>query len=324
MSIPSGTFPADMEPLGNGLQRPECVLGSPQGDVFVSDWGGGVLKVCGDGSQMSWLAQKPSIDLRPNGIAIAPDGSFLIANLGDEGGVWRLNKDGSLVPLLTEVDGIQLPPANYVTLDEQGRIWISVSTRLRPRQLAWRNDVADGFIVLIDGRGARIVADGLRYTNECRPDPSGKWLYVVETFGRRLVRFPISVDGALGLSETTVSLGPGCWPDGFAFDEEYGIWITSLVSNGLFRFDGGSLETIIEETNRDFVEEVEQAFLNGNMRTEHLGTIPGTRLQHITSVGFGGADLRTVYIGCLHNDCIFKFRSKIPGAQPPHWKFCLP
>ena len=36
-----------------------------------------------------------------------------------------------------------------------------------------RSDVADGYIVLKDRRGTRIVADGLGFTNENKLDPVG-------------------------------------------------------------------------------------------------------------------------------------------------------
>ena len=49
-----------------------------------------------------------------------------------------------------------------------GRVWVTVSTRLTPRALGYRSDVADGFVVRRRPRGARIVADGLGYTNELR------------------------------------------------------------------------------------------------------------------------------------------------------------
>ena len=320
----TATLPPSFEALASGLSRPECVLGTPAGDVFVPDWRGGVAVVRADGRQHAWLAQNAGFDLRPNGIALNADGSFLIANLGDAGGIWRLDQQGALTPWLVEVDGVPLPPANFVTADAQGRTWITVSTRCRPRQLAWRADVADGFVVLVDERGARIVADGLHYTNECRPDPSGQWLYVVETFGRRLTRFPITQEGRLKSPEIVLSLGHGCWPDGFAFDQQRGVWVTSLISNRLLRFDGETLHTIIEEANTAHIDAVEEAFASGQMRAEHLGPIPGTRLQHVTSIAFGGADLRTAYIGCLHTDCIFRFRSEVPGAAPPHWTFTLP
>ncbi len=314
-----------LEPLGRDLQRPECVLGSRTGDVFVSDWRGGVTMLRRDGSQQTWIGRAGTFELRPNGIALTRDGTFLIAHLGDTGGIWELERDGRLTPRLTEVDGLPLPPTNFVTVDERGRTWISVSTRRSPRQRAWRADVADGFIVLLDERGARIVADGLHYTNEVRPDPSGEWLYAVETFGRRLVRFPVRADGELGTRETVITLGDGCFPDGFAFDETGGIWITSLVSNRLLRLrPDGRLETVIEELDQEFVSRTERAFAAGAMSAEHLGPIPGTRLQHVTSVAFGGPDLRSVYLGSLHNTCIHRFRAPVAGARPTHWRIDLP
>jgi hypothetical protein len=185
------------------------------------------------------------------------------------------------------------------------RTWISVSTWQIPRQRAWRPDVADGSIVLLDCKGARIVADGLHYTNEVRPDPSGTWLYVVETFGRRLSRFRIAANGDLTEREVVVTLGHGCFPDGFAFDRKSRIWITSLISNRLLRLAGDEVTTVLEELNPDYVADVERAFATGDMRAEHLGPIPGTKLQHLTSVAFG-ANGTELYLGSLHTDCVYR------------------
>jgi sugar lactone lactonase YvrE len=304
---------SELEPVGRDLHRPECVLANPEGDVWVPDWRGGVTKLEADGSQVTWLATTTQ-DIRPNGIAMLPDGSFLLANLGVDGGVWRLHPNGHLVPFVTDIDGTPLPPANFVTVDRLGRAWISVSTRRVPRQNAWRPDVADGFVVLADDRGARVVADGLHYTNEVRPDPSGAWLYVVETFGKRLVRFRLADDGGLSAREMVVTLGHGCFPDGFTFDAAGGIWITSLVSNRLMRIYGGTVETVLEDVNDDFVDAAERAFAAGEMRQDHLGVIPGTTLQQLTSVAFGGPDGRTVFLGSLHARCVYRFRATVAGA----------
>ena len=162
MSIDRRVPISALEAHGSGLHRPECVVATPAGDVFVPEWPGGVTVVHADGRTETWRATSTTVDLRPNGIALASDGSFLIANLGDDGGIWRLERSGRLTPVLLEVDGVPLPPANFVTIDEQDRLWISVSTRHVPRQQAWRADVADGFVVLMDADGPRIVADGLR------------------------------------------------------------------------------------------------------------------------------------------------------------------
>ena len=309
----------DLVPFGRDFHRPECVLSTPGGDIFVPDWRGGVTRIRPSGSQDTWLAASPGFDLRPNGIALAPDGTFLLANLSDTGGVWRLDRDGRLTPFVTEIGGRPLPPANFVTVDAWDRTWISVSTRHVPRQQAWRSDVADGFVVLVDRQGARVVLDGLHYTNEVRPDPTGTWLYIVETFGRRVTRCPIATDGHLGAREVVVTLGYGSFPDGLAFDDAGDVWLTSLVSNRLLRarHDGG-VDTVIEDANPAHVERVEVAFATGAMQAEHLGIVPGTTIQQLTSLAFGGADRRTVYLGSLHAPCLYTFRTTISGPPSTH------
>ena len=69
-------------------------------------------------------------------------------------------------------------------------------------------------------------------------------------------------------------MGDGFFPDGFAFDEDGGLWVTSLVSNRLVRFHDDRMETILEDVNPGFVERVEQAFASRTMTAEHLGRNP--------------------------------------------------
>jgi len=45
------------------------------------------------------------------------------------------------------------------------------------------------------------------------------------------------------------------------------------------------------------------------------------KLRNIASIGFGGRDLQTVYMGSLSHDGIFAFRSPIKGAPLIHWGF---
>ena len=178
----------DVEFLGAELVRPECVLCTKAGALFVSDWDGGVTRIGPDGGQQRILAPA-SAGLRPNGIALSRDGSFLIAHLGEtEGGVFRLRRDGGLEPMLIEVAGEALPPTNFVMEDALGRLWITVSTPRAPRDLGYRRDLAEGFIVLLDQRGARVVAQGLGYTNEVQIDPTKVRVLYIEGSDQPLVR----------------------------------------------------------------------------------------------------------------------------------------
>ena len=69
---------------GSGLKRPECVLATARGALYTADWRGGVAQTLPDGSQRLFTASLPdSRPLKPNGIALRPDGSFLLADLGE-------------------------------------------------------------------------------------------------------------------------------------------------------------------------------------------------------------------------------------------------
>lgn len=314
---------ANVRFVGSGLNRPECVIGHVSGRLFASDWtgNGGVSVIEPDGNVHRILASDVTAPLRPNGIALVPGGAFLLAHLGaTDGGVWRLDPDGRTRPVVLEVDGAPLPPTNFVHVDETGRLWITVSTRLQPRNLGYRADVADGFVVLADDAGVRIVADSLGYTNECVVHPDGRRLYVNETFARRLVAFDIGRDGGLSNKTVIAEFGEGTFPDGLTFDSEGGVWITSIVSNRVLRIaPDGRQEIMFEDCDPDHLRKVEDAFQAGEMDRPHLDTIHSRYLHNISSLAFGGAGLRTAYLGCLLGDSIASVPAPVAGHPPPHW-----
>ncbi len=313
--------------IGAGLVRPECVLATASGHVFVSDWRGGVSEINPDGQVRFHHGQAPDgVALKPNGIALLSDGSFLLAQLGDaDGGVYRLERSGVVTPWLLEVEGVALAPTNFVLPDAEGRFWITVSTRRRPRDVAYRPNGGDGFIVLVDKRGARVVADGLGYTNEVAIHPSGRWLYVNETFARRLSRFALATDGALGPRETVTEFGAGTFPDGLAFDEEGCAWVVSVVSNRLIRVAPDGKPTIwFEDSDAEHLAWVEAAFAAGTMGRPHLDRASTGQLKNISSIAFTGADRRTAVLGCLQGDQLVTLPLPAAGVCPPHWNYPQP
>ncbi|MEQ8816066.1 MAG: SMP-30/gluconolactonase/LRE family protein [Thalassobaculum sp.] len=317
--------------LGSGLRRPECVACTAAGAIWVSHalpdgGGGGVARLAADGSVQPLLARTgmPG-DFMPNGWSMAPDGSFLIANLGESGGAWRLRPDGGCDPVLTEVDGQRLPSVNFVHRAEDGTVWISVSTWRAPRDRAFHRDVADGFVIRMadagDPASARIVADGLGYANEVKVDPSGAWLYANETMARRISRWKLTA-GGLGPRETVAEYVDGVFPDGFEFDAEGGIWCASVLSNRVVRVaPDGSQTVIIEDCDPLEVETGMRNWRDGTFTRADMNVGAARRLRNIASITFGGPDLKTAYLGSLAGDSLATFRSPVAGAAPPHWKF---
>lgn len=315
-------LPPQLRRLGAGLRRPECVLAHASGVLFAADWEGkGAIAAITEDGAVRRLAIRSDIEIRPNGIALEAGGSFLIAHLGTAtGGLFRLWPDGSLEAVLTELDGRPLPPSNFPIVDAAGRIWLTISTTRVPRADDYRPEAASGFIVLIDGKGASIVAGGLGYTNEIAFSADGAFAYVNETFARRIRRFRVQPDGALTEPLTFGTLEAGDYPDGIVFDAEGGLWVTSIVSNRVIHMaPDGARSVFAEESDPDHIAWVEEAYKARAMGRPHLDAVPTRTFRNISSLAFGGPDLRTAYLGCLLGDSIIAFEAPVAGLRPQHY-----
>lgn len=314
--------PDDITAIGSGMQRPECGLATKAGDLFCSDRRGGYNIVKPDGQSRFVQAIGTPADFMPNGIALLPGRDVLAANLADSSGVWRIKPDGQASPFLSEADGEALPPVNFVGLDAKGRIWISASTRAVPRHPAFRKGHADGFIAVHDRGATRVVADGIAFTNEAIVDPTGEWIYVNETVGQCTSRYPIRADASLGPKETVADYPGGTFPDGFTFDAEGGVWMVSVASNRIIHVDREGKQNIVcEDADPAAMTKLQAAFDRGEPVREMIEIGSKRRLANIASIGFGGPDLHTVYMGSLAHDGIQTFRSPIKGAPLVHWEF---
>jgi len=312
----------DLNFLGENLHRPESVIATSKGELFVSDHECSVHQL---GQPRKKLIGKPDGFLT-NGIALTSQREFLVANLGAEcgGGVWRIDHAHRITPFLMEVDGHAMSNTNFVTIDARGRTWISMSTRMVPRYRAFNAQTADGFIAVIDQLGARIVADDISFTNECRVDPTGEWLYVNETYGRKLSRYRIinQEQCVLGPKDVVYQFTNGDFPDGLSFDAQGGVWVACVVSNRVVRVaQDGSAHVILEDPNEKIIAHAEAKYAQNAMTQEdvYAGTVQ--TLGNVSSIAFGGADFKTVYLGNLGATRIATFQSTIAGAQPPHWHY---
>jgi sugar lactone lactonase YvrE len=300
--------------LGQDLQRPECVLATRRGDIYVSDRRGGVTHLAPDGTQRLIGGSA----LVPNGIALLRDGSFALANLSDEGGVWRLSRDGRVAPDITEIAGRRLGSVNFVRTDRSDRLWICVSTQAPGDQ--YTTHVEDGFIALRDASGLRVLATGLGWTNECWPDEARGHLYVNETFGRRLTRFDMAADGTLTNRTTLARFGHGDFPDGLALDEAGGVWVVSVASNRVWHVaPDGTKRIVIEDSAPERLDLLETALAGRSLTRAMMHGTRGGMLRNTSSIAFAGADRRAALLGSLGGTQLATFRAEIAGMPPPHW-----
>lgn len=306
---------------GDGLNRAECVLAHASGAFICSDatGTGGVAILDPSGQLRRILSNGPA--LHPNGIAMLPDGTFLIAHLGAEfGGVFRLHPSGDVEPFLETLDGEKLPPTNFVRTDHQGRVWITVSTRLRPRDRAYRPDILDGYVICVDQKGARIAADHLGYTNECVLDEERSFFYINETFNRRITRFRLAPDGTLTDRIVFAEFGRGYYPDGLTLDADGGLWMTSVINNALVHIDrNGRSETLMQNAEHSFLDDAEQAFAEKRLTVDHIARTTPLRWNNLSSLAFCGPDLQDAVLGSLGGKQLMKLRMPMKGVMQPHW-----
>ncbi len=312
----------DLKFHGEDLNRPECVLSHKSGLLFAPCWhgDGGVSVISASGKTTHILASDVSEPIRPNGIALEKGGSFLLAHLGDErGAIIRLFHDGRTELVIDEIDGQPIPPANFVTVDRAGRIWITVSTKVIPRADDYRRSASTGFIALCENGTTRIVADGLGYANEIAFSDDEKTLWVNETFARRTTRFAVSDNCALAEQQSIATYQAGTFPDGLAPDNEGGLWVTSIISNRVLRITETKTATVLEDSDADHLAWVEAAYIGDSLGRQHIDKAVSKRLRNISNLAFGGDDMKTAFLGCLLGDKIASFRTEVAGAPLPHW-----
>ena len=316
--------------LGVDLQRPECILCEPDGTVWTAD-ARGVMKIAADGRQtlirQTGIADR-ALDAQslvlggslPNGIAFNAEGEILIANFGTDA-IELMTRSGESRTLYREIDGQPLGKTNFVLTDSRGRIWFTVTTRQVPWTRSINEKTADGYVGLIDEHGIRIVADGFVGTNEIRLDAREEWLYVAETNARRISRLRVGPDGALSDRQVHGPADLGGFPDGFAIDSHGNLWITLVLTERLIALTPeGEVLTLLDDGNPAALAVYERHYQAGTTTPELMASCKGTLAPMMASIAFGGADLKTVYLGSLAGTTLPCFRSPVAGLPLSHWR----
>ena len=323
--------PAAIRHVGHDLSRPECILAERDGSLWTADSRGGVMHIKPDGSQKLITPAKSSAasgaspnlfeGTLPNGLAFARNGDLLIANFGTDV-LETMTRDGESRMLCDSIDGKKLGKVNFVLRDSKDRLWITISTMVNPWADAIRNDLADGYIALIDDKGIRIVADGFHFTNEIRLDAKEEWLYVAETCARRVTRLRVLPDGSLRDREVygPSSLGSGLI-DGITFDACGNLWAAMIFADRLVAITPeGELLTLFEDGDKNAAARFDAEFDRGGVvSAETMAEGGGTIIPWLTSITFGGPDLRTAYLGTLRATTLPCFTSPVAGLPMVHW-----
>ena len=221
-------------------------------------------------------------------------------------------------PFATTVAGRAIPPSNFVLIDGE-RTWITVSASTRKHQHFTARE-RTGQILLVQNWTVSVAADGLTWTNELRISPDGRHLFVNETFACRMTRFDVAKDGALS-NAIHLTFPEGTFPDGMAFDAQGSLWIICVVSNRLIRVAPDLTWTVeFEDVDPSAFEVLASAHAAGQLTRDMIVRSRGSRVSNLSSIAFGGPDLKTLYLGGLGISAVQVLKSPIPGAPMAHWR----
>jgi sugar lactone lactonase YvrE len=319
--------------IGSGLQRPECILAERDGSLWAADARGGVVHIRPDGSQRL-VTQQAAADFSsaasdlerftkgtlPNGLAFAKNGDIAISNFGTDR-LEVMTRDGASRVLVDQIDGEPIGKVNFVLRDRRDRLWLTISTRIKDWTKAISPDIRDGFVALYDQGKLHIVADGFAFTNEIRFDAKEEWLYVVETCGPRVTRLRAAPDGTLSGREAYGPSDHGAFIDGIAFDSYGNLWGTHVMTDRIFAITPeGELRILLDDDNPAASRALMDAYKRNAVTPDLLLACGGAIAPWFASVTFGGADLRTVYIGSLRGTTIPYFKSPVAGLPMVHWQ----
>jgi gluconolactonase len=180
---------------------------------------------------------------------------------------------------------------NDLTTDRRGRIYVG-SLCSSPFDPAQQQSPRPGWLHVIDIDGSsRRIADGIQLSNGLGFSPDGGRLYHSDSRANIVGVYDVRPDGSVGPRRTLARVDEGI-PDGLAVSEDGAVWVAAARGSAVIVFEP-----------------------DGHERERIRCPLP-----MVTSVCFGGDDLRDLYIvtgteGADRDDAgsIFTLRVAVPG-----------
>jgi hypothetical protein len=66
--------------------------------------------------------------------------------------------------------------------------------------------------------------------------------------------------------------------------------------------------------------DIASSYAKGELTWDQISQSRGSLLSNLSSIAFGGPDLKSVYLGGLGHNSLRVLRSPVPGAQMSHWQ----
>ncbi len=258
--------------LGADLDHPEGIAWSDRHGLFAGGEAGQVYHVDLDTGAHEEVANTGGYLL---GLAFGPGGLLYVCDKKRRA-VLSVDVANGTVLDLTSASGIELLAPNHLVFDSRGTLYVSDSGE-------WGS--ASGKIVAVDPEGTvsvfcRSIVD---FPNGLAIDPSGAWLYAIESAEPRVSR--IALDGERdpeALAEIVLRL-PHAVPDGLAFTDTGRLLVSCYRPDTVFEWEPGAEARPIAEdwtglvlsapTNLVFAGPGHDRLVTANLASDHLTEI---------------------------------------------------
>lgn len=254
------TIQAEQISTGHGLL--EGPLWTPEGLLVADAVAGGVLRITDSGFTETVIEHRRGI----GGMAMHADGGLVISgrNVAVKG---LVGSDNTETHVLRDNDPSKgVVGYNDLTVDAHGRLYVGSLAFVASES---RDADKPGQLYCLDLDGsARVVAEDILLTNGLGFSPDGSLLYHADTLRSTVNVYDVDDRGGLGPKRSFVSTGDGGHPDGLAVDAAGNVWVALPHSGQVGCF---------------------------NPSGERVATIQ-IDVPMVTSLTFGGEDLRDVYI----------------------------
>ena len=285
-----------MDLLASGYGLIEGPVWDPtRGLIFSDVLNGGVYCIERPGRVVTVVEHRRGI----GGIALHEDGGLIVSgrNVAYKGPAAR-----ETVIVLDRDEQLDIVGFNDLTTDVRGRIYVG-SLCSSPFDPAQQRSPRAGWLHLVDVDGSsRRIADGILLSNGLGFSPDGARLYHSDSRANVVGAYDVRPDGSVGPRRTLARVDDGI-PDGLAVSEDGAVWVAAAR---------GSVVIVFEPDGRE----------RERIRCP---------LPMVTSVCFGGDDLRDLYVvtgaeGTNRDDAgsVFKMRVAVPGLPVSPARVKLP
>jgi gluconolactonase len=256
------------------LRHPEGVTIDEEGNVWCGGEGGEIYRIRRDGSDIELVASTEGFTL---GLAFDGNGNLYTCDL-KHASVFRLSvADGSLEPFADGSEGRKIRIPNFPVVDQRRNcLYVSDSYDMEePGPGIWK-------FGLDTGEGDLWYDRPMTFANGMALSSEGDFLYVAETFARKITRIPILGDGTAGESVTFVE-GIERLPDGLAFDAGGNLYVSCYEPSRIYRVSPDrKVELLVDDPEaHTLCHPTNCAFRGEELFTSNLGR------WHITRIDVG-------------------------------------